>query len=550
MRKPLALVAFGITLLGCAGLPGAGSPPHADGIESYGTVSIGMDAAPFRKLTAGQEAGRRFEQVFWRGGAIAEVRSMGPAGQLLSTTTLTRDPIAGVVQQIIDPWGVVVATDRITPTVIPVEGGPRTATWTRELRSGVRTIRGCSGLKVTLDEQGLILEERCEDPAGRAIIDENGCHMMRRSRTEGVVTEESCFDEDGRPVDDNRGIHTTRSKVSAEGWVIEEGYSNSAGAPVSTADEGCARIRYDLDAGGTTVGATCLNSGGLPTQVAGGQITGWKGRADANGCLVETTWADIAGLPAEHRNIVTTSDIVDARCAILDHQTVDRDGALKMSSLWTPARTTYERNGEGLVTRQQCWGDKGVPVSCVFAQTGKKVGTVLEFSYDERGRQTEKRAFTATGEPTRACTAYPHLEKTSYGDDGRLFRRSYGNADGSPGLGIGVATIEDRYDPLGAEVSKRFLGLDGALVASSVGCAEIRTSYDDQHRLAGVACVGHDGEPAASTMLYLEVAWKKAARVQVERDATHHVVANVFYDRAGAQLRRDDCTDSSTPCYR
>ncbi len=529
--------------IGCTSLAEPPSPPESslppDGIEHHGVVHFVAEPLAFRPLD-GVPVDRPYYAVNRSGGRITSA-AHHRAGGGVDATIHVEYPEAGGVRYIwLNAYGVLDRTEEHLPD----------GTYTRQLRSGVKTHRGCSSLKLTFFKSGLLAEESCLDPEGRSVIDENGCqstHYMWSDQ--GDLVETACFDEYGRPASDGLGLHRTTYRVNDRGLEEERAFFDAAGTPAARVTDGCARWRTEFDTQGQVILGTCLNAGGMPVELVNSGHASISTEYDEKGCPARLTYRGTTGESAIRAGIAEVRYVVDAHCGLLEESYFDRHEKLEQPSSWTPAKRIYERNEEGLVVEKRCWGDRGRERSCAYLEKGH--GSVVRITYDDRGRTVEERAFRSDGTETRRSRAYPHINRYEYGPDGREARQWFADEGEQPAKGLGVWAFEKKYDLLGAEVCMRFLDEHDQLMRSpTIRCAEVRSVFDAKHRLDSRECLDTDGSLRSATMLYDEVDWEKAARVVVERDDRGIVIANTFHSTSGRKLRTVKCTDLSTPCYR
>ncbi len=517
------------------------APPEQhqpDGVAYYGTVLGGKDLQLFRPFQA-PPGDRPYAAVTWRGGEVISYEFRRPGGQVAMRvhTFVLPDGSRQLVSR--DVYGTLLAVDTYT-------ADDTARHWER---SGVENYRGCTELALTYDERGIPVAETCLDAAGHTVIDETGCQVRRSTvNDDGDMTQFACFDDRGRPIADASGVHRFNVSYDDLGRATEVHYFDEGGDRVAGANFGCSGWLSEWDDRGRVVGGTCLDAGSLPTEIGGTHAAGYVDEYDDNDCLVGRQYVTITGSTTSMGDVAVHRYVVDENCAVEEESQLDADGWLTSPGPGMSARVEYVRDAQGQVERQQCWGDRGRERSCLFGE--RSYGSVLELDYDERGRLVESKAFSASGRAVRHARDYPHVMRWSYGDDGRVSEQTYADTRDRRARGLGVWALGYRYDALGAVVSERNLDRDGDLMRSpGVGCAEIRTRYDERHRLESIECLDADGDPAAAALSKGGIAWWDAARVVVERDDDGNTVGNVFFSRSGRELRTLDCTDEETVCY-
>lgn len=511
---------------------------HPDGVTYHGVVHFAQTPLVFRLLDAAP-TDRPYYAVNWRGGRITSVAHHRALGGVSETIHVEYPESGGVRYVWLNAYGVLDRSEEISAD----------GTYSREMRSGILTHRGCSSLGRTFFKNGLPAMESCHDPDDRTVIDEVGCQSVHYQWTEdGDPQESACFDEYGTAVGDALGVHRTTFAVDSRGLETERAFFDADGQPAGRASDGCARWRTEVDSRGLKVAETCLDSGGLPTEVANSSHAGWTADHDANGCLIHRRYVSTTGSAAQKAKIAEDLFTNDPHCGFLEERHLDRAGKLRQPSEWTAARRLFQRNEEGQVDREECFGTGGRTRSCLHMhETG---GSVRLFTYDEKGRIAESTAFKANGSKTRHDRWYPHVLRYEYNDEGLKLREHWEDESGRPARALDVWAFEQEYDALGAQVLFRVVDRDGNLTHASFRCASIATRYDESHRQKSRECLGKTGELRSATLIQDEVEWNEAARVEVVREENHQATANVFYSTSGRRLRTVKCDKLETPCYR
>jgi hypothetical protein len=514
-------------------------PTHPDGVAFYGDVYTGLEPIPVRPLDA-EPGDRPYVSANWSGGQIVSYETRVPGGAVTGVIHTFVLPDGGRQFAVRDGYGTLIAVHTFT-----ADGRYRQTS-----RAGVQSFSGCHEFAVEMDERGLVVRQTCLDDQGRSIIDESGCSEARSVWAEaGDLLEMACFDDQGRPTTDASGQHRTEIRYDHRGLERERAFFDEDAAPVARADDGCVRWRTERDDRGLPVGGTCLDAGGLPTEAAGSAHAGFRDEVDGHGCVVSRRYETTSGAPSALGGVAEHRWTVDEQCGVLEEEHLDTRGRLTQPGPWSPARATYERDDDGLITRQQCWGDRGRERSCLFLERGH--GSVLEMTYDDLGRLVERRAFTSDGDAARHNGSYPHVMRWQYGDDGRASVTTFADTRDRRARGLGVWAFEYDHDSLGAELANRSLDDEGRPMASpDIRCAEIRSRYDDKHRLERLECLDTDGEPTRSRLIRAGVDWKGAAYVEIERDDRGTVLSNVFYSSTDRKLRTLDCSDPEDVCHR
>ena len=326
---------------GCGGSDGAGGDreaesavalqaAHPDGVTYHGVVHFVATPTTFRPLDT-IPTDRPYSAVTWRGGRITSVVRHRALGGAAETIHVEYPETGGVRYVWLNAYGVLDRTEDISAD----------GTYTREMRSGIRTHRGCSSLGPTFFKDGLLAMESCRDPDGRAVIDENGCQSVHyRWSEEGNLQESACFDEYGTAVLDAQGVHKTTYRVDERGLEVERAFFDSSAQPLGRASDGCARWRTGVDERGLQVAGTCLDAGGLATEIANSRHAGWTAQYDSNGCLAVRKYVTTSGDPSERARIAEDHYINDPRCGVLEESHHDRKGGFRQPSSWKGARSS------------------------------------------------------------------------------------------------------------------------------------------------------------------------------------------------------------------
>lgn len=546
---PLRLVSVG-TIFGIAVCCGGGPqvqapaqpPAHPDGTELVATISLAKDVLPGHALDATAAAALPHWELTWKDGHIVHAEEVRPGGHVASTVEVESTADGGTIYRTKNAYGAPVRT-------ITFAGDRQRVVE----RSGISTYRGCTELGLSFDDAGNPTMETCYDPGGRIVIDESGCQVVKTSwSADHQMMDRACFDDTGRAITDAAGIHKTTFVYDTSGRETDRHFLGPDGAKVARAADGCFGWRTEYGTDGLAARELCLNGGGLPTAVKGSSHAGWESAWDTNACLKSRRYITLAGGPSTAAGIAEDRFENDANCGVLVAEHISSSGRLAQPGIWETAREKHDLNAEGLIVRQQCWGDGGVDAACRFLDRGRNVGSVIEQTFDNQGRATTWSAFTVSDQPADLARGnYPHQEIYAYDENGRLARETWQDAQGRPAKGLRVWAFAMAYDALGGEVSMRCLDEVGGLMNSPViRCAEIRTTYDDQHRRSLMECLDQNGAPTRSDLIRDGVSWGGAASVRFERDGQHTVIANVFLSPRGGVVRRVDCSSLETDCYR
>ncbi|MBI4957839.1 MAG: hypothetical protein HY908_37890, partial [Myxococcales bacterium] len=535
----------GSTTTGSDALPA----PSADTSALERTVlsrqfALGKSAYPVVPIVEGDGAGKWHARLSYKGDRPVSVQWVRPSGAIASELTFERgadgtETIHSFDGYHVEQWTRVVSPDGVSTTTD---------------RSGVVSSSGCYRVRRTYDAQGNLAEEACLSPTGVPIADSTGCQVRRYGYDERrLQTSDSCLGYDGsgkdvKPAPNANGIHLVKYHYDAEGNRSDEGYFDVMGAAVARISDGCFGVKLEHDAAGNQTGIACVDASGGRRKVMGQQAASSRTEPDANGCSLKITYQDVPGKPATWGLVAFQTWQVDAQCNVLREESRGPDGKPIAPEGTKVAATSYEYDDKGRVTMRRCFGADLAPTNC--ENTGAQIGVVTRYSHDERGRRTSERYYTADDKPSAQSHSYPHETRTSYGDDGRVSAFAFFDEQGKPAVALGgVARMAYRYDALGGEVSQSYFGASGEPIDSSVGCHELRRSYDERHRIESIECRAASGElKAHANMILHGVTWPAgAARVTVSRG---EFIENAFWAPNGNPVSKIDCRSEATPCHR
>lgn len=518
----------------------ASSATAQDGVVDVRHFSIGKDIVGVLPISASEARTVLHDRLTLKNGRVVKIESLSPSGSL--SKELRVDYAADGTRTLHSIDANHIETE---VTVIRSDGVATTTS-----RGGIVSKDGCYRQRNSYDARGRVETLTCVSNAGTVIIDAMGCAVRRFAYNDvGLISQNACFTEDGKPAADQDGVHLTKIERDALGRVTELSFFDPSGAAATRPSDGCARLRSEYDAAGNKLNDRCFNASGTPTPMQG---RSWSARwvsYDANGCATRARYADVSGKWVADGE---TSEIVivpDARCNTVREERRGPQGQLIKPGTWGVPLTKLEIGNDGQPQSKDCFGADDKPTNCE-GNGSTSVGVKARYSYDDRGRLTSERYFTADGALSAMSHAYPHETRFTYGPDGRVASRAFFDDKGKPATALGkVARFTYRYDPLGGLLSSAMFDTSGNPIASSIGCHDLAQSFDEKHRLAVVECRGPTGALAAHVgLIYGGIEWPAgAARMQIERSTT---IFNSYFDPNNKPTKRVDCTKRETPCYR
>lgn len=491
--------------------------------EAFRVVELGREPFGVDRLSERDRRGRGHLSLHLRDGVPVRAERVSPAGEVMASFAYARTRDGALEIRERDAYG-----EEASVSVLDARG-----TFTRTSRAGVVGEMGCHHRDFAFDARGRPSKKTCRDGDGAVVPDAGGCEVRAFEwDDEGHETSERCESADGKPATFIGAQHVERYRRDALGYLVETRSFEISGARTVDLD-GCASVAFEHDEHGSRARALCRD-------LADAIVWDQRFAHDERGCRLEESWLDRLGKPLARRGVARTTWTRDRHCGPTSIEQRGADGALVA---FLPKRA-WVFDAHGLATEERCFDAKGAPASCTSGRGPD--GALVKFEYDERGRIRSRRGFLSDGAPSKMSADYPHERRSAYGPDGRLARDAYFDGAGHAALALGLAEIRFAYDSLGAEIHRRFYDVAGAQVASTLGCHEERTEYDEHHRLASKACLGVDGKPARARACQGAICWKGAARVRVVRAGGK--VVNVFEEPDGKEARRVSCDDA--PCYR
>jgi hypothetical protein len=530
--------------------PGQGSGgravlPAGKQVEVARWIEEGRDVFAIGPLPEGERAAGWRYRITREGGEARQVEKIRPSGSVAEVILFERGK-EGRTRVVRDGRGV-----EQLRTVYQEDG---TAITTQ--RSGEVIDRGCARVRLVHGASGDLEERRCLSPTGVPVTDEEGCPVWRYTYDGGHRRQSSaCFQveeggQPGRPAENKDGFHLVKFQHDASGAKVREQFFDGTGAPVARLSDGCYGVQLGYDGSGNQVSSTCLDATGAPQARRGQQAATTRWDFDGNGCVVRQSYTDVAGAPAKQGEIAMYQVRQDAHCSMLSVSLHGANGALvrdaSQGERVALMEHEYNERGDRIVSR--CYDEKRSPMHC--GGFSRPEGAMMRLSVDERGRVTSRKHFFLDGKPSSNPGGYPHETRMTYGEDGRLATQTFLDESGALATALGpVGRMAMRYDALGNVLSQTFFGVTGVPVESSIGCHEVRYTYDPRNRLSSIECRSTSGE------LKVHKDWRQggidwpagAARMVIERG---DVLVNVYSKPDGGVVKRVECKKGAQLCYR
>jgi len=463
-------------------------------------------------------------------GRVDQVESVSPSGRVHETITIEWDADRRT-RKFIDGYGV----------------HRRTQLWTDDSMVETRedgSMDGCVSKTLGFDERDRVVEERCRDASGRPTRNEEGCVVLRiEYAPEGHPGVEKCRGSDGRATTDRDGAHEVRFRHDAAGLLVATSYLDTRGLPVADR-EGCHQQLRERDAAGNIVAFVCAEKDGSLHRPPDG-VPVVRAAYDTNGCMTRREFLNVTRRPVLRAGYARLDFERDALCTELR---VERRGLVGelVAAVREPTIRSYVLDARGQRVEERCENEHQQPVDCISAE--RSSGALVKVTRDARGRIVSRRGFTVDGIPSALARDYPHEERMEWNGRGQVATLAYFDEKGQAATIDGsISRRVSTYDDSGLHLTEKGFGKNGEPVAGGTRCHEIRRSYDEERRIAGMECRGVTGELAGSQICLGGVCWADgAARIAVERKPGE-TVKNSFFAPDGRLLGRIDCAAES--CY-
>lgn len=555
VRSPRALACFALLALplaACGGKKKTGTeggsggaeipqaPPEPDGIRRYRHVAIGRDILATHSMDPKESTAVWHRRVEWLNNKIVKHERVSPAGGVMETVLVEYKPDGSRVEHVRNAYGIEIYTDTVD----------RTSVVTRAWRSGEQLHEGCFWRRRAFDSFGRLETDTCLDDKSMVITDANGCAVTRYQWTvSNEVQTRVCLNNDMTPAYDANGVHRTVYERDLYGYVTDESYYGAQNERVPRLSDGCVRIQTKRDEAGNAIEVICADDKGQSTFVQGGGYTTILQKHDDNGCVIEKKYVDFDGKPPKKGNHGTSTFTVDKHCGVLSTMHKSPRGAPVILTPGQPPGEELALGPDGLWTERKCKATG--PVACIDPKRVGARGSIVKVERDEQGRITSQKCFQAPDKPSPCEGGFPHERRKEYGADGRVRLETFFDEKGQPAQGLGAAQIELKYTSVGKKLTESYLDKEGAPVLNKLGFASATLQYDVQQRLSLIQLQGTDGQPrAARALVYAGIVWPAgAAKMSVDRGADGQV-ANVFLGVDDKVIKRVECTELTTPCYR
>lgn len=302
----------------------------------------------------------------------------------------------------------------------------------------------------------------------------------------GNIIESQLFDVNGKPAFHIQGFNRAKRLYDEKGGLIKSIYEDKNGKPVTTS-LGSSQVEYEVDEHGFHVGRSFFDEDGTPIIASLGYHREYS-ELDNYGATQNFQIFDIEGrhtrtdknVPLFRNKHDDSGNRIESASFLADGTPIiDKSGVHK---------AIYEWNDLGQRIATRFYGTNGEPIS------DKQGKFELRSSFDSEGRWTKTRYFGIDGLPTRN-------NKQVFGfdydvdDHDNVLRQIPVDAEGKV-LDITKQHISRTYDELGRQITLRYLGPDGKVVALDGGTIEWRWIYaDDTKNHIRVESFDADGKP-------------------------------------------------------
>lgn len=496
----------------------------------FGTVTLGKKVRLGHRFD-GDEAPKHWHyRVKLKGEEIQSYAWVSPSGKVHETVEFDHHD-DGMELRFVDGRGV--ETER---RVLKDD------TWTFEARSGEPTYDGCHKTKATYDDEGRLGEETCLDRQSEAQADVDGCTREAWSYDdEHALVRSRCLDEAGKPQDDAGHTHERRYTRGTKGERLDVTFASTGETP-----PGCDKIAYEYDEALNAIGERCLTADGEAKPYPGSKAVRVARTFDDNGCMTTQRFLDAEGEVVMRAGAAEWRYERDELCEVMVESTHDPEGKLVRSKRARPAKWTYGRNEEGLLTEEKCFDTAEKPTPC---RPNRGLATRLRRTYDNRGRLLRWLGFNTRDKPVRLDADYPHEQVFAYDPFGHIVKREFFDEKGEPATALGgVHAITTEYDALGQVTLISNHGVDGELVLPTTHCAQIAMDRNEDHQMVRARCLGTDGKPRRSRLIHNGVHWKGAAVIEVVRESGK--LENLLKRTNGTIIATLDCSREGTSCLK
>ncbi|MFO0548393.1 MAG: serine/threonine-protein kinase [Polyangiaceae bacterium] len=482
-----------------------------------------------------EDAARKIHHVRFteEGGRVTKIERVDPVGQVLETRTLQYESDSKWQETVVSSANVLLET-------ISIDG----VFERHRARGGAPFVAGCAQLERTFAPTGEVLERKCENSTGSAIIDKDGCQILRYEydRNRQIVAER-CFLEDGTVSLDRYGAHEWRLKWNDDGRQIEWAGFDLAGHAVVDELDGCAKTAYAYDAAGNRTREVCIGGNGLAVAYAGRKAAKKVWAVDAHGCRTRESYLTADDQPAdfvpsvfarEWKNdarfvhFASEAEVETIECAVLSREDLAQDGTVRTSR-------EYVLDDEGRTKEVRCFKN-GRPEDCDDGG-----GSRQTFEWNSVGLLVRVSAFNGNDAATLS-RSYPHEMRYEYDSRGLNVRISFFDDIGLPAKALGGAwSFVMAHDELGSTTSNASFGVDGPVLDSTRSHRRV-FRYDERHRLTAIVLLDEKGdEVRASSISIGSISWPNAAsRVEIRREGKE--LFNDFFNWQGTRIESRDCS--------
>ena len=284
------------------------------------------------------------------------------------------------------------------------------------------------------------------------------------------------LDAEGKKTDSTSGFARMKVAYNSSGGVTAAGYYNAAGNSVIVTSLGYSAVRSEYR-GKTMTSTVWLNEQKKPVDTPLGYASVIQNVNKSN---------KVTGIRFEH------ADGSAASCpegwSVCERE-LDKKGR-EISTRYYDLSGTMIPLYNGYAYEVRSWsGDQACTV-IRYDENGKQVTAdgyaMKKMEFDQEERLIRESCLDEIGKPIEDIRGIAVREYT-YDGNGRLHQVRFKDADGLPShSAAGYAGYNETLDTDGFPVSRIFIGTDGNPVNTSEGYSEIRTLYDESHRISGM----------------------------------------------------------------
>ncbi|MEJ7602046.1 MAG: hypothetical protein WKG01_29385 [Kofleriaceae bacterium] len=410
-------------------------------------------------------------------------------------------------------------------------------TFTSRLRTGANALGGCGRIGFSVDPAGRIRERRCLQWNGEPMRDEDGIAMTRTERDpRGFAVAQLRFGLDGKPATGRDFVHHLIYELDAIGRARTVWHRDLKEQPTASAD-GCFGWAFGRDAKGLPVRETCLGADQRPIASVRG-VAAVAARFDVRGCQIAERNLGPTDEPVVDDDRVHGTDFVrDAQCRELERRCIGLDDKPMACEPGAAAREVTQRDAAGREVAIRHYRADGKP-----GRDRRYSVFELHTRWDDRDRAVTVTCHDRDGSAIDCRNTGFHGARSTYDDAGREIERRFFDATGASTHNRGTKLRRFGYDSYD-HLAESATGDDAGGEPEFNGASVRRDLYDAYHRRFAVLMFDRKSTPAMYTSCFAGVTCPDTAwhAVRVTRRADGRVETNLFFDVAGQLIRTVQC---------